>query len=180
MGGTSSQCRSQYPRPSTCCAAGGSGEVKWRPINISIKDKHFRVRQLLKEDAGSGVRADDSGVGVFIIFINIMTLASSPTNTIVIIIISILTMTMTKVTPLHWAAINDRPDVVDLLLDCGADPNCKGSLLVLIVNQLGVESTVDYQYRPPSSLWTNPASQVEDLEGLHCTGRLQEGQLELR
>ena len=40
---------------------------------------------------------------------------------------------MTKVTPLHWAAINDRPDVVDLLLDCGADPNCKGSLLVLIV-----------------------------------------------
>ena len=42
-------------------------------------------------------------------------------------------MTMTKVTPLHWAAINDRPDVVDLLLDCGADPNCKGSLLVLIV-----------------------------------------------
>ena len=51
-----------------------------------------------------------------------------------------------KVTPLHWAAINDRPDVVDLLLDCGADPNCKGSLLVLIVNQLGVESTVDCQY----------------------------------
>ena len=89
-------------------------------------------------------------------------------------------MTMTKVTPLHWAAINDRPDVVDLLLDCGADPNCKGSLLVLIVNQLGVESTVDYQYRPPSSLWTNPASQVEDLEGLHCTGRLQEGQPGLR
>ena len=42
-------------------------------------------------------------------------------------------MTMTKVTPLHWAAINDRPDVVDLLLDCGADPNCKGSLLVLTV-----------------------------------------------
>ena len=91
------------------------------------------MRQLLKEDAGSGVRADDSGVGVFIIFVNIMTKASSPTNTIVIIIISILTMTITKVTPLHWAAINDRPDVVDLLLDCGADPNCKGSLLVLIV-----------------------------------------------
>ena len=73
MGRASSQCRSQYPRPSACCAAGGSGEVKWRPINISIKDKHFRVRQLLKEDAGSGVRADDSGVGVFIIFVNIMT-----------------------------------------------------------------------------------------------------------
>ena len=91
------------------------------------------MRQLLKEDAGSGVRADDSGVGVFIIFVNIMILASSQTNTIVIIVISILTMTMTKVTPLHWAAINDRPDVVDLLLDCGADPNCKGSLLVLIV-----------------------------------------------
>ena len=89
---------------------------------------------MLKEDAGSGVRADDSGVGVFIIFVNIMTKASSPTNTIVIIIISILTMTMTKVTPLHWAAINDRPDVVDLLLDCGADPNCKGSLLNLIVS----------------------------------------------
>ena len=136
MGRASTQCRSQYPRPSTCCATGSSGEVKWRHINrsnISIKDKHLRVRQLLKEDAGSGVRADDSGVGVFIIFVNIMTLASSPTNTIVIIIISILTMTITKVTPLHWAAINDRPDVVDLLLDCGADPNCKGSLLVLIV-----------------------------------------------
>ena len=43
-------------------------------------------------------------------------------------------MTITKVTPLHWAAINDRPDVVDLLLDCGADPNCKGSLLNLIVS----------------------------------------------
>ena len=93
--------------------------------------KHFRVRQLLKEDAGSGVRADDSGVGVFIIFVNIMILAYSLTNTIVIIIISILTMTMTKVTPLHWAAINDRPDVVDLLLDCGADPNCKGSPLIV-------------------------------------------------
>ena len=60
-------------------------------------------------------------------------MSTSPTNTIVIIFISILIMTMTKVTPLHWAAINDRPDVVDLLLDCGADPNCKGSLLVLIV-----------------------------------------------
>ena len=60
--------------------------------------KHFRVRQLLKEDAGSGVRADDSGVGVFIIFVNIMILAYSLTNTIVIIIISILTMTITKVT----------------------------------------------------------------------------------
>ena len=55
------------------------------------------------------------------------------TNTIVIIFISILIMNTTKVTPLHWAAINDRPDVVDLLLDCGADPNCKGSLLVLTV-----------------------------------------------
>ena len=30
------------------------------------------------------------------------------------------------------------------------------------------------------SLWTNPTSQVEDLEGLHCTGRLQEEQPELR
>ena len=30
------------------------------------------------------------------------------------------------VTPLHWAAINDRPEVVDLLLDNGADPNSKG------------------------------------------------------
>ena len=30
------------------------------------------------------------------------------------------------VTPLHWAAINDRPEVVDLLLDSGADPNSKG------------------------------------------------------
>ena len=30
------------------------------------------------------------------------------------------------------------------------------------------------------SLWTNPTSQVEDLEGLHCTGRLQEGQPGLR
>ena len=30
------------------------------------------------------------------------------------------------------------------------------------------------------SLWTNPASQVEGLEGLHCTGRLQEEQLGLR
>ena len=58
-------------------------------------------------------------------------MSTSPTNIIVILFISI--MTMTKVTPLHWAAINDRPDVVDLLLDCGADPNCKGSLLVLIV-----------------------------------------------
>ena len=105
--------------------------------------KHFRVRQLLKEDTGSGVRADDSGVGVFIIFVNIMILAYSQTNRIVIIIISILTMTITKVTPLHWAAINDRPDVVDLLLDYGADPNCKGSLLVLTV---GVQSTVDCQY----------------------------------
>ena len=75
MGRAPTQCRSQYPRPSTCCATWSSGEVKWRHIlnrsNISIKDKQFRVRQLLKEDAGSGVRADDSGVGVFIIFVNI-------------------------------------------------------------------------------------------------------------
>ena len=57
----------------------------------------------------------------------------SHNSTICTLKISILTMTITKVTPLHWAAINDRPDVVDLLLDCGADPNCKGSQLVLIV-----------------------------------------------
>ena len=33
------------------------------------------------------------------------------------------------VTPLHWAAINDRPELVDLLLDSGADPNSKGDNL---------------------------------------------------
>ena len=48
-----------------------SGGIYINRSNISIKDKHFRVQQLLKEDAGSGVRADDSGVGVFIIFVNI-------------------------------------------------------------------------------------------------------------
>ena len=53
-----------------------------------------RVKQLLKEDAGGGRRADEAGV-----------------------------------TPLHWAAINDRPEVVDLLLDSGADPNSKGDNL---------------------------------------------------
>ena len=53
-----------------------------------------RVKQLLKEDAGAGLRADEAGV-----------------------------------TPLHWAAINDRPEVVDLLLDSGADPNSKGDNL---------------------------------------------------
>ena len=135
------------------------------------------MRQLLKEDAGSGVRADDSGVGVFIIFVNIMILAYSQTNRIVIIIISILTMTMTKVTPLHWAAINDRPDVVDLLLDCGADPNCKGSLLVLTVGCAAIHCGLSLRsWSMWMSLWTNPTSQVEDLEGLHCTGRLQEEQ----
>ena len=55
---------------------------------------YYRVKQLLKEDAGAGRRADDAGV-----------------------------------TPLHWAAINDRPEIVDLLLDSGADPNSKGDKL---------------------------------------------------
>ena len=74
-------------------------------------------------------------------------------------------MTMTKVTPLHWAAINDRPDVVDLLLDCGADPNCKGSLLVLIVTSwvwiitttvVDVDVTVDESRIPGGRLGGTP------------------------
>ena len=55
---------------------------------------YLRVKQLLKEDVGAGLRADEAGV-----------------------------------TPLHWAAINDRPEVVDLLLDSGADPNSKGDAI---------------------------------------------------
>ena len=87
-------------------------------------------------------------------------------------------MTITKVTPLHWAAINDRPDVVDLLLDCGADPNCKGSLLVLIVTSWVWNPLLIVNMIVVDVVVT--ASQVEDLEGLHCTGRLQEGQPGLR
>ena len=31
-------------------------------------------------------------------------------------------------TPLHWAAINDRREVVELLLEQGADPAAKGGV----------------------------------------------------
>ena len=85
-----------------------------------------RVKQLLKEDAGAGRRADEAGV-----------------------------------TPLHWAAINDRPEVVDLLLDSGADPNSKGDNLEISAADIFL-------------------LKVESLEEPHCIGRPPEEQPEWR
>lgn len=35
---------------------------------------------------------------------------------------SILTIHLENSTPLHWAVVNDKADVVRYLLNCGADP----------------------------------------------------------